>query len=279
MENARKIVIHIRHSKHTKDTHAHKKVRAHHHTHEHDDIRKESQLLSFLTNAPVKKVGVISPVATNVTPSAYAEPIVPARLVVPKKPVVVEGIPMSSYSIAYFCMEMGIENSIPTYSGGLGILAGDMLRSCADLKIDTIGVTLLYRGGYFKQRFDESGWQVEEEENWNPYEKLILLPGEIHVQIEGRMVRVRAWLYKIHGVSGNMNPVLFLDTDIEGNTEEDRVITRKLYSGDLRLRLMQEIILGIGGVRMLEKLGATNIQKFHMNEGHSALLTLEIYRQ
>lgn len=274
MQNARKIVIHVRKPKNQGDTHVHKKARAHYHIHEHDHVRKQAQLLHLATLVPIKNINV-----GNNEIHPHAEPLVPARLVVPRKPLMVEGIPMSSYSIAYFCMEMGIENSIPTYSGGLGILAGDMLRSCADLKIDTIGVSLLYRGGYFKQRFDNSGWQIEEEENWNPYEKLILLPGEISVMIESRIVRVRAWLHKIHGVSGNTNPIIFLDTDVELNTPEDRSITKRLYYGNSRARLMQEIILGIGGVRMLEKLGATNIQKFHMNEGHSALLTLEVYRQ
>ncbi len=197
----------------------------------------------------------------------------------PQKPKVVEGVTVTDLSVAYFCMEMGLESSIPTYAGGLGILAGDMLKSCAALDVATIGVTLLYHKGYFKQRLDESGWQFEEEEKWNPYEKLILLPYEVAVTIEGRTVRVRAWLYRLPSVRGKYNPVIFLDTDIDRNSEEDRHITDRLYSGDVRHRLKQEAILGIAGMRMLEAIGATNIEKFHMNEGHSALLTIELYRQ
>ncbi len=206
------------------------------------------------------------------------EALVTSKLIIPKKPIIVDGISMSALSVGYFCMEMGIENEIPTYAGGLGVLAGDTLASCADLDVAVIGVTLIHRKGYFMQRFDQSGWQFEEEEEWNPYEKLILLPHEVSISILGRTVRLRAWLYKMKGVKGNLNPIIFLDTDIEGNNEEDRHITDKLYGGDVRHRLIQEAVLGIGGMRMLEKIGAMNIQKFHMNEGHSALLTIELYR-
>ena len=211
-------------------------------------------------------------------PTLGVEALVPSKLIIPKKPIIIEGISMSSLSVGYFCMEMGIENEMPTYAGGLGVLAGDMLASCADLDVAVIGVTLIHRKGYFKQRFDQSGWQFEEGEEWNPYEKLVLLPHEVSISILGRSVRIRAWLYKMKGVKGNLNPVIFLDTDVEGNTDEDRHITDKLYAGDARHRLIQEAVLGIGGMRILEKIGATNIQKFHMNEGHSALLTIELYR-
>lgn len=211
-------------------------------------------------------------------PSTGVEAIVLSKLLIPKKPIIVEGISMSALSVGYFCMEMGIENAMPTYAGGLGVLAGDMLTSCADLDVAVIGVTLIHRKGYFRQRLDQSGWQFEEGEDWNPYEKLILLPHEVSIFILGRTVRIRAWLYKIKGVKGDLNPIIFLDTDVEGNNDEDRHITDKLYGGDVRLRLIQEAVLGIGGMRMLEKIGATNIQKFHMNEGHSSLLTVELYR-
>ena len=267
MDIGRKILIHIRTPEKRKDTHAHKKTRAHLHAHAHDHLK------------PEVKQKVTHPSNTTPESQGHTDALVPSKLVLPLRPIVVADIPMSTYSIAYFCMEVGVENGIPTYSGGLGILAGDMLRSCADLKIDAIGVTLLYRGGYFTQRFDESGWQIEEDAQWNPYEKLLLLPGEVQVEIEGRTVQVRAWLYKMKGASGRENPILFLDTDVDANSSEDRQITHNLYKGDRRARLMQEIVLGVGGVRMLEKVGATNIQKFHMNEGHSALLTLELYRQ
>jgi starch phosphorylase len=200
------------------------------------------------------------------------------KMPVPHKSTVVEGISMNTLQVAYFCMEMGIDNSMPTYAGGLGILAGDMLKSAADLDVPMIGVSLLYKKGYFKQHFDPSGWQREEPERWDPREKLIELPVSVTLLLEGRSVAVHAWLYKLVGIRGNVNPVIFLDTDVPENTEEDRALTLQLYTGDEKHRLLQEAILGLGGMRIIRKLGATNIGKFHMNEGHSALLTLELYR-
>ncbi len=237
--------------------------------------RRTLELLA--TTPPV--VIAIPPPPVVVAPQHSAEALVPAKLVIPKKHIVVEGIPVSRVSVAYFCMEMSIESAIPTFAGGLGILAGDTLRSAADLSLDTIGVTLLYRKGYFSQRFDESGWQIEDDDEWDPLATLILLPQIVELTLEGRIVSVRAWLYKVAGEGGHINPLIFLDTDFAKNTAEDRLITSKLYSGDRTLRLKQEAILGIAGIRVLKTIGATNIQKFHMNEGHSALLTLELYRQ
>ena len=210
--------------------------------------------------------------------SNNAEPMVPPRMSIPKKPVMMEGISASALAIAYFCMEIGIDKDLPTYAGGLGILAGDMLRSCADLELCTVGVTLIHRKGYFTQHFDASGWQTESEVSWNPHEKLTLLPNKILISLEGRTVVVGAWLYKVKGEKGNLNPVIFLDTDLEDNAPQDRRITDRLYSGDGHHRLLQEAVLGIAGMRMLTSIGATNIQKYHMNEGHAALLTLELYR-
>ena len=207
-----------------------------------------------------------------------AQPIVPARVSIPRKPIMVEGISASGLQVAYFCMEIGIDESLPTYAGGLGILAGDMLRSCADLELRTVGISLIHRKGYFRQRFDQSGWQTEEDVRWNPHEKLTLLPNKVLISIEGRSVWVAAWLYKVKGEKGNLNPIIFLDTDLSENAEEDRHITDHLYSGDGQHRLIQEAILGIAGMRMLTSIGATNIEKYHMNEGHAALLTLELYR-
>ena len=267
--SARKIAIHIRNPKKQSETHTHKKVRAHLHVHSHDHVRNIA-----LIETP-RKEGTPKVAQPGL---GHAEALVPSKLVVPKKPIVLEGISMSALSIAYFCMELGIESDIPTYSGGLGVLAGDTLRSSADLGLPVIGVSLCYREGYFRQYFDQSGWQIEENDPWNISERLTSPQAEVKVDIEGREVRVRAWLYKMKGVKGNQNPIILLDTDVEGNSPEDRAITSKLYFGDRRARLKQEIVLGIGGVRMLTKLGATNIQKFHMNEGHSALLTLELYR-
>ncbi|NWF52653.1 MAG: alpha-glucan family phosphorylase [Nitrospirae bacterium] len=177
--------------------------------------------------------------------------------------------------IAYFSMEIGIQNNIPTYSGGLGVLAGDTIRSGADLKLPMIAVTLVSKKGYFRQELDKKGGQIELPDYWDPSQYMTLLPTKIFVQIEGRDVAVKAWLNKVISLTGGIIPVLFLDTDVEENTYEDREITSYLYGGDLAYRLKQEIVLGIGGVRMLHELGF-EIKKYHMNEGHSSLLTIEL---
>jgi len=177
--------------------------------------------------------------------------------------------------IAYFSMEIGIKSEIPTYSGGLGVLAGDTLRTAADLKIPMVGITLLSKKGYFKQRLDDKGRQIEEPVIWNPSEHMTLLPAIITLNIEGRDVKIQAWQYNIKSLTGGCVPIFFLDSDIEGNIPEDREITSYLYGGTLEYRLKQEIVLGIGGVRMLHELGF-EIKKYHMNEGHSSLLTLEL---
>jgi starch phosphorylase len=177
--------------------------------------------------------------------------------------------------IAYFSMEIGIQNNIPTYSGGLGVLAGDTIRSGADLKLPMIAVTLISKKGYFRQELDDKGKQTELSDAWNPAQYMTLIPTRISVQIEGREVIVQAWLYKVKSLTSGSIPVFFLDTDVEGNRAEDRDITSYLYGGDLTYRLKQEIVLGIGGVRMLHELGF-EIKKHHMNEGHSSLLTIEL---
>ena len=177
--------------------------------------------------------------------------------------------------IAYFSMEIGIQNDIPTYSGGLGVLAGDTIRTSADLKLPMVAVTLLTKRGYFIQELDEYGRQTESPVQWNPSKYMTLLPTKTTVQIEGRDVLVQAWQYNEKSLTGGFVPIFFLDTDIEGNSPEDREITHYLYGGDLSYRLKQEIILGIGGVRMLHELGF-EIKKYHMNEGHSSLLTIEL---
>ncbi len=198
---------------------------------------------------------------------------------IPLRPTNIEGIEMGRMRVAYFCMEIGIQNAIPLYSGGLGVLAGDMLKSCVDLDVPMIGVSLLYRKGFFRQRFDASGWQMEDEEMVDPAGSMVLLPARANVVLEGRNVVVRPWLYLLKGVSGKTNPIIFLDTDCEENAPEDREITHKLYAGDRRHRLLQEAVLGIGGVRILEALGVSSIEKYHMNEGHASLLTVELYRR
>lgn len=177
--------------------------------------------------------------------------------------------------IAYFSMEIGLSSDIPTYSGGLGVLAGDTIKSAADLKLPLVAVTLVSRHGYFRQSLDESGRQHETPVTWDPGAVMELLPAKTLVTIEDRDVKVQAWLYRVKSPTGGVVPVLFLDTDIPGNVETDRHITDNLYGGDLAYRLKQEIVLGIGGARILDALGFT-IKKYHMNEGHAAFLTLEL---
>ncbi len=181
-----------------------------------------------------------------------------------------------SAPIAYFSMEIGLEAGMPTYAGGLGLLAGDTIRAAADLKVPMIAVTLLHRKGYFYQLLDASGWQQEEAVEWAVDDFLQELPQRARVRLEGREVQLRAWKYEVTGVSGFKVPVYFLDADLPENAAEDRALTHFLYGGDQRYRLCQEVILGIGGVRMLRALGYTEIARFHMNEGHSSLLTLEL---
>ena len=179
-------------------------------------------------------------------------------------------------SIAYFSMEIGVESAMPTYSGGLGVLAGDTIRSAADLQVPMVAVTLLYRKGYFHQRLDASGWQQEEPVEWVVEDFLKEMLPRASVTIEGRTVHLRAWEYEVGGVNGYKVPVYFLDSDLPENSEWDRTLTHFLYGGDQHYRLCQEVVLGIGGVRMLRALGCDRIERFHMNEGHSSLLTLEL---
>ncbi len=180
--------------------------------------------------------------------------------------------------IAYFTMEVALENDLPSYSGGLGVLAGDTLRSAADLGIPVVGVTLFQQYGYFHQGLQDDGTQDETEVRWRPEEKLKPLPNDIEVKIEGRTVHVCVWQYDIVGKHGYIVPVYFLDVNVAANDERDRELNRHLYGGDLYVRLCQEIILGIGGVRMLRDLGYRNIESYHLNEGHASLLTLELIR-
>jgi starch phosphorylase len=181
--------------------------------------------------------------------------------------------------IAYFSMEIGLLPSMPTYSGGLGVLAGDTIRSAADLGLPMVGMTLLHRKGYFYQRLDASGWQTEEAVNWLVDDFLTDTGVRASVVLEGRTVELRAWRRDVPGLSGSVLPVFLLDTDLSENSPADRKLTHFLYGGDLRDRLCQEVILGIGGVRMLRALGYDGIRRYHMNEGHSALLTLELLRE
>jgi starch phosphorylase len=182
-------------------------------------------------------------------------------------------------SIAYFSMEIALEEGMPTYSGGLGVLAGDTLRSAADLKVPLVGVSLLHRKGYFHQRLDASGWQHEEAVDWPVDDYLVEVPARVSVTVDARPVVLRAWRYEVRGVTGFVVPVFLLDADLPENAEWDRTLTHYLYGGDTYYRLCQEVLLGMGGVRMLRALGYHQVDRFHMNEGHSALLTLELLRE
>ncbi|MEM2100399.1 MAG: alpha-glucan family phosphorylase [Thermoproteota archaeon] len=180
--------------------------------------------------------------------------------------------------IAYFTMEIALSSEIHTYSGGLGVLAGDVVRSSADLNIPLVAVTLVSKKGYFRQELTGEGRQIEHPDPWNPSQFMQQLPEEVTVEIQGRDVRIKAWLYTVKSASGWEVPVYFLDTDVDGNRPVDREITSFLYGGDEEYRLKQEIVLGVGGVRMLEKLNVA-AHKYHMNEGHSSLLALELLRK
>jgi len=180
--------------------------------------------------------------------------------------------------IAYFSMEIGIDERIPSYSGGLGVLAGDTIKSCADLNVPMVGITLLSEKGYFYQRIDQEGNQIELPIRFDPSDYLTLLPSRTSIQISEREVILKSWLYEYHGINDYIIPVLFLDANVDENSDWDKTLTTYLYGGDRKYRLAQEIILGIGGVRMLQSLGYDAIDRYHMNEGHASLGTLELYR-
>jgi starch phosphorylase len=177
--------------------------------------------------------------------------------------------------VAYFSMEIAINPGMPTYSGGLGVLAGDTLRSAADLSTPLIAFTLLHRKGYFRQHLDANGKQTEDTQTWKVTDFCKEEAPRITVTIEDRTVTVRAWRYDMVGRAGHIIPIYLLDTDLPENSNWDRSLTDHLYGGDSNYRLQQEIILGMGGVRMLNALGH-RINVYHMNEGHAALLTLAL---
>ena len=173
-------------------------------------------------------------------------------------------------------MEIAVAPNVPNYSGGLGVLAGDTLRAAADLGFPMVGVTLVYRKGYFRQTLNATGVQREDPEQWNPSAEMEYVGPLSTVTIEQRRVHLAAWRYEIHGVSGHVVPVYMLDTDLPENAEQDRRLTDSLYGGDDAYRLSQELVLGIGGYCVLRDLGCSGVETYHMNEGHSALLTLAL---
>ena len=181
-------------------------------------------------------------------------------------------------TLAYFSMEIAIRPDMPTYSGGLGVLAGDTLRSAADLALNMVGVTLVHRKGYYNQHLDAEGNQTESAQPWLPEQKLIAEEPKVTVAIEGRPVTIRAWRYEVHGATGHTMPIYMLDTNLEENDPTDRKLTDHLYGGDGNYRLRQEAVLGLGGPRMLAALGYEPMV-FHMNEGHASLLTVAALEQ
>jgi starch phosphorylase len=178
--------------------------------------------------------------------------------------------------VAYFSMEIALENAMPSYSGGLGVLAGDTIRAAADIRLPMVAVSLLYRKGYFRQRLSDEGAQTEEPVEWDVEKFLVEEAPRVIVSLEDRRVELRAWRYSVKGVRGYEVPVYFLDADLPENDPRDRELTGSLYGGDPYYRLSQEVLLGIGGVRMLRALGHTELMRYHMNEGHAALLTIEL---
>jgi starch phosphorylase len=188
------------------------------------------------------------------------------------KPFSYETFPASGL-VAYFSMEIAISPGMPTYSGGLGVLAGDTLRSTADLGVPLVAFTLVHRKGYFQQHLDASGLQSEDIQPWNPADFCVEEKARVTVSVEERIVTIRCWRYELVGRYGHVVPIYLLDTDLDENSGWDRGLTDHLYGGDTNYRLQQEIVLGMGGVRMAHALGH-RVNVYHMNEGHAALLTL-----
>jgi len=185
---------------------------------------------------------------------------------------------LSLRSIAYYSMEIALSPALPTYSGGLGMLAGDTLRSAADTAAPMVAVSLAHRRGYFRQMLDATGQQTEADVPWSPETTLPSAQTTVTVTIQGRPLKVTAWRFDVVGAVGHIIPVFLLDTDLEGNDAWDRHLTDHLYGGDTYYRLCQEAVLGIAGTALLHQMGCKP-QVYHMNEGHAALLTVELLRE
>ena len=180
---------------------------------------------------------------------------------------------LSNRTVAYFSMEIALSPALPTYSGGLGMLAGDTLRSAADTAAPMVAISLVHRCGYFRQKLSDVGQQTETDVPWSPETTLPSANEIIPLTMQGRQILVRAWRFDVIGVTGHILPVFLLDTDVEGNDPWDRRLTDHLYGGDTYYRLCQETVLGLGGIALLHALGCKP-EVYHMNEGHAALLAL-----
>ncbi len=181
--------------------------------------------------------------------------------------------------VAYFSMEVALEPDIPTYSGGLGILSGDTLRSAADISLPIVGITMLYSGGYFYQLITQEGNQVEKPIRWDFLDSFEDTKKIVRVPLQEKEIAIKAWRYIIHGVNGHEVPVLLLDTNLPENEPWQRNLTSALYDAHKFNRVSQEIILGMGGIKLLDALGYDSIETYHMNEGHSAFLTIELLKR
>lgn len=177
--------------------------------------------------------------------------------------------------IAYYSMEIAVDDDIPTFSGGLGVLSGDTLRAAADLRLPFVGVTLVYHEGFFLQELDAQGTQVERAAPWSPADRLDKLAAEVTITLGGRSVVVGAWRSHLTGVTGGRVPIVYLDTRVSANDPAAQAITDRLYTGDLDVRLAQEAVLGLAGPPMLDRLGLVP-SVHHMNEGHAALVPLAL---
>lgn len=181
--------------------------------------------------------------------------------------------------VAYISMEIGMDSNIPTYSGGLGVLAGDTVRSAADLEIPMVGICLCYSSGYFYQLFNEKGEQKEKEIEWSFFYEFDKVEKPITMMVEDKEIKVSAWLYKVIGQSGHVIPIYLLTTEVEGNEDWMQKLTGSLYDSTSKWnRIAQEKILGIGGVKLLKSLGYNNIKTYHINEGHGAFSTIQLYK-
>ncbi|WP_263366427.1 alpha-glucan family phosphorylase [Edaphobacter bradus] len=187
-------------------------------------------------------------------------------------------INICSRTIAYFSMEIALSPTLPTYSGGLGMLAGDTLRSAADTGAPMVAVSLAHRRGYFRQILSDLGQQTEADVPWSPESTLPSANQIIALTLQGRQLLVRAWRFDVKGVTGHVIPVYLLDTDVEGNDPWDRKLTDHLYGGDSYYRLCQEAVLGLGGIALLHALGCKP-EVYHMNEGHAALLSIALLEE
>jgi starch phosphorylase len=190
----------------------------------------------------------------------------------------VPSLDLAARRIAYFSMEIALSPALPTYSGGLGVLAGDTLRSAADTAAPMVAVSLVHRRGYFRQHLDTVGQQTESDVPWSPETTLPSAGPTVAITMQGREVSICAWRFDVVGVAGHVIPVFLLDTDLEGNDPYDRRLTDHLYGGDTYYRLCQETVLGLGGVAMLRALGLQP-EVYHMNEGHAALLGIGLLEE